>query len=306
MTNYSEHQEAVTNKLIDMIKNSEGGTWQLPWSGRDVNDLLSPRNAKTGVFYRGGNIFSLAMDAVANDHATGIWATYRQWKSIGAQVRKGEEASYIVKWIKPTPKDDDARQRSGMIPRVYAVHNADQVDGYDVQNLVLPIPAEPIAAAEEWIASIGATVQYGGNRACYSPSMDRISMPAITQFTDQAAYYATLIHEHTHWTGHKSRLDRDQSGSMSTSRYAYEELVAELGAAIGCARLGISNEPREDHALYLSSWLTQLQADPKLLLKAGSAAFKAFSFLDGKAGGLLSDLAEPVQEQELVLAGVAA
>tara|TARA_R110000803_G_scaffold154159_3_gene218951 strand:- start:703 stop:1629 length:927 start_codon:yes stop_codon:yes gene_type:complete len=308
MSKYTDHQEKITTKLIDMITNSAEGTWKMPWVGHDVDDQISARNAKTGVFYKGGNIMSLAMAAIAEEYPTGIWATYRQWQAIGAQVQKNEEASYIVKWIKPKPKDNNEENRgyNGLIPRVYAVHNAAQVEGYDTDKLVLPIPAEPIEAAEEWLTAVGANVRFGGESAYYSPSLDYIQMPAITQFEDPVAYYSTAIHEHGHWTGNKDRLDRDQKGTMGTPEYAKEELVAEMCAAIGCARLGISNEPRPDHALYLKHWLAQLQADPQLLLKSASAAYKAFTYLDDEAGGILRDMAEPEPDHDTNVAEQAA
>ena len=48
-------------------------------------------------------------------------------------------------------------------------------------------------------------------------------------------YYATILHELTHWTGHKSRCDRQEKYKSKffddMNKYAFEELVAELGAA---------------------------------------------------------------------------
>jgi antirestriction protein ArdC len=42
-----------------------------------------------------------------------------------------------------------------------------------------------------------------------------------------------------------------------------EELVAEFGAAFLCASLGVTLEPRADHATYLGNWLTVIKADKK-------------------------------------------
>lgn len=52
-------------------------------------------------------------------------------------------------------------------------------------------------------------------RAFYSPSWDSITMPTFSSFTDPIGFYSTLLHETTHWTGHPSRLGRDQTGSRS-------------------------------------------------------------------------------------------
>ena len=58
-----------------------------------------------------------------------------------------------------------------------------------------------------------------------------------------------------------------------------EELIAELGAAFLCADLGITDEPRADHAQYLTTWLSVLKADKKAIFTAASKASEAAAFL---------------------------
>jgi antirestriction protein ArdC len=58
-----------------------------------------------------------------------------------------------------------------------------------------------------------------------------------------------------------------------------EELVAELGAAFLCSALGLSNEPRQDHAAYLASWLKVLKQDKRAVFTAASQAQKAVDWL---------------------------
>ena len=85
----------------------------------------------------------------------------------------------------------------------------------------------------------------------------------------------------THWTGGESRLDRMQN-DLTTSKesYAFEELIAELGSAFLCAQLGIKQHGRNDHALYLKSWLQALRNDKKYIFKASSQAQKAIDYLN--------------------------
>ena len=81
-------------------------------------------------------------------------------------------------------------------------------------------------------------------RACYTPATDTINMPNADAFVDTPdatatqSFYSTLLHEHVHWTGHESRLDRLKSKGKFTSDYAYEELIAELGSVILAVQLG--------------------------------------------------------------------
>lgn len=97
--------------------------------------------------------------------------------------------------------------------------------------------------------------------------------------TATEAWYATLLHELTHWAGASHRLDRQFGERFGDDAYAMEELVAELGAAFLCGDLGITAEPRADHAAYIDSWLRILKGDRKAIFTAASAANKAAEYL---------------------------
>jgi antirestriction protein ArdC len=92
-------------------------------------------------------------------------------------------------------------------------------------------------------------------------------------------YYATLIHELTHWTGAKQRLDRDMGKRFGDQAYAAEELIAEIGAAFLCADLGITQETRADHAQYLAQWLRLLKDDSRAIFTASAKASEAAAYL---------------------------
>ena len=91
-------------------------------------------------------------------------------------------------------------------------------------------------------------------------------------FKEANAYYATLAHESIHWTAAPHRLHRDLKNRFGTEAYAAEELVAELGAAFLCADLGLTNEPRPDHAAYVQTWLKALRNDSRAIFTAASKA----------------------------------
>ena len=88
-------------------------------------------------------------------------------------------------------------------------------------------------------------------------------------------------HRHkTHWTKHESRLNREFGRKrFGDHAYAREELVAELGAAFLCADLGITPEPREDHAAYLAHWLNVLREDKRAIFSAAAHAQRAVDYL---------------------------
>ena len=108
------------------------------------------------------------------------------------------------------------------------------------------------------------------------PNRELFSETATSTATEN--YYSTSCHEHAHWTGLKSRLDRLEL--KNKKGYAFEELVAELSAAFLCNQLDISSEPRADHAQYLAGWLTALGSDTDYIFKAAAEAQKAVDFMD--------------------------
>ena len=185
-------------------------------------------------------------------------------KRRGASVRKGEKATHIV-FFKPTESrvegSDGAEDtiRKGMIARGYCVFNQAQVDGYEPAAVVETPEVERIAHADDFFAATGANVRHGGTRAFYVPSHDYISMPDIDAFRTPVLYYSTLAHEVGHWTSAEKRCDRKLAGRFGDEAYAAEELIAELTAAFTCAHLGLDNEPRDDHAQYIASWLKVLK-----------------------------------------------
>jgi antirestriction protein ArdC len=143
----------------------------------------------------------------------------------------------------------------------------------------------PLEQAEAFVAATGASISHGGGRAFYRPATDSIQLPPREAFvgsptsTPAEAYYSTLLHELTHWTSAPSRCNRELGKRFGDDAYAIEELVAELGTAFLCADLGITDEPRADHAQYLAAWLSILKADKKAIFTAASKASEAAAFL---------------------------
>ena len=136
----------------------------------------------------------------------------------------------------------------------------------------------------------GATIKHGGNRAYYAQELDYVQMPPFEAFRDAESYYATLAHELTHWTKHPQRLDRDFGRkSWGDEGYSREELVAELGSAFLCADLELHQEPREDNAAYIASWLEVLKNDNRAIFTAAAHAQRAADYLNQKAAAQVSE-----------------
>ena len=279
--------QSVTDSIIAEL---EAGRvpWVQPWGRPETTSPLGmPKNADTGREYTGINILLLWAAAIDTRAATQIWLTYKQAQKLGAQVRKGETGTTVCYADTFIPKNEKLRAIEsgadaiaiGFLKR-YTVFNADQCEGLDPSFFegVTPLPErEAVPIAESLIAATGADFRIGGDRAFYVPSDDFIQVPHQSAFFEQINYYRTCFHELGHWTGHKSRLDRDLKGHKGTKLYAKEELCAELTTAFICAHLGIVPTVRQ--ADYIGSWLTVLKDDKRFVFKAASLASKAADYI---------------------------
>lgn len=284
--------DAITAQVIAAIEDGVE-RWQMPWHGGSTA-LMAPRNACTEMPYHGVNVVGLWAAAASKLYPSGYWASYEQWRRIGAQVRKGERASNIVFYKKldgePQSAEHDQTDAPRFVVRYSSVFNAYQVDGWDVPAPPVRSEVEVNAQVAAFVEATKAEVRHGGSRALYSEQHDCILVPRAEQFaatltsTATEAYYATLLHELTHWTGAAHRLDRAKGKRFGDRGYAFEELVAELGSAFLCSAFQVANEPRPDHAAYVAHWLDILRADNRAIFAAASLAQQAVEYLRLLAG----------------------
>jgi len=292
----ADARQKITNKFIeaitDAIKNGTALPWRKPWTSEGC--ALHPFNGVSKRRYRGINVFLLAMEGYSSPE----WFTYNQvagmkrtgkdedGKPTGPHVRKGEKSTTIVLWklFKKTKTNDAGDEETDQFwtMKTYRVFNREQCDGFpeEVKEATGAEAPKVVLNNELALALRDASecpISHRGGRAFYRPSTDRITLPKVEKFDDERAYYATLFHEMAHSTGHKSRLDRDLTGSGSKEKYAAEELVAELSAAFLCAEVGVeqAGQPDENHTAYLRSWLKALKDDTKLILRAAGKAQRA-------------------------------
>jgi antirestriction protein ArdC len=275
----------VTNRIVAAI---EAGTLPRvrPWSVSDHR----PRNAATKRPYRGMNSILLGLEAQLRGYANNAWLTYKQAAALNGQVRGGETGTAIVLYkLHEIDAKNDETKRVVPLMRSFTVFNVAQIDGLP-QPTPTARPAlawDPHVEAELLLASSGADIRVSNAFAYYHPSKDAMYLPAKESFTDQGAYYATALHELTHWTGHKSRCSRDLSGRFGNDAYAVEELIAEMGSAFLCAHCRLDG--RLQHAAYLHSWLQVLKADKRAIFTASAKAQQAADYLLGSVETEQSD-----------------
>jgi antirestriction protein ArdC len=282
----------VYQKITDrIVRDLERGVrpWMKPWNaGNGEGRIMRPLRGN-GIPYQGINVLMLWSEAIEKGYASPIWMTFKQAIDLRANVRKGEHGSLVVyadKIIRTETDGETGEDTERAIPfmKGYTVFNVEQIEGLPEHYYAKPAPrietVQRIERAESFFATTGANVVHGGSRACYVPSTDNVHMPCIDFFRDAESYYATRAHEVTHWTRHKSRLDRDFGRKrFGDEGYAMEELVAELGSAFLSADLDLTPEVREDHAAYIASWIKVLKDDKRAIFTAASHAQRAADFL---------------------------
>lgn len=280
-------QQELTQAVIDSMTNNPD-TWTKPWQGVGG----TPTNPVTGTVYSGGNRLILGWLCPDGDPR---WSTYKGWGRIDAQVKKGETGTPIMylgkslynpetnKWSSKHQDGDEWQARS--IWRAYTVFHASQVDGAPEWTQPVVSPDIDVDVHRTWFQTIGADWRESpSDRAFYSPHDDYILTPEDTQFETPAGWFGVVAHEFTHWTGHADRTGRSGEKRVEgRSAYAFEELVAELGAVFLANGHGVETDPRPDHANYIAGWLEALKGDRTFVWSAASKASKAVQYLTGAA-----------------------
>jgi len=275
-----DSKRKIVEQVIEMIKENPQ-SWSQPWT-----NVMEMPTRSTGEYYQGMNILILGIAKEAKGYKNKYWFTYRQAQEMGAQVRKGEKAVHICKFLQFVPASEKSKpkdeQKWGKMLKTYAVFNGDQLDNLPERYKPVKFPKKvkhESKAVREFAVKAGASIVDGGDSACYIPSADIIRMPESENFTSTEAWSATLLHELVHWTGHKSRLDRKLETHKHETSYAFEELIAELGSIFLCQELQVNKEPNPNQAAYLKAWLKNMAADPDYLFQAMSKAGKARDYL---------------------------
>ena len=286
----------VTLKIIDALKQGVK-PWQKTWTTEGCGGF--PQNAITSRKYSGINVFLLWLEAYYHDYRSNRWLTFKQAIDAGGKVKKGEKSSLVVmckpfKAAKLSDKGEpiiDTEGNEVFEDKLYItgfhVFNIDQCD--NLPESITKIPEHKLIddishndIIERFLQSTQICIKYKyQSKAYYQPSTDNIMMPLASQFKSINDYYATLFHEMTHATGHKNRLNREgianTNSSIDKQGYAFEELVAEIGAAFLCAEFGIEGEMQ--HESYIAHWLKTLEEDNRAIFRASRLAREAFEFL---------------------------
>ena len=291
-----ETQEKMADAIIKALDAGEAsGKWVMPWDR--TSDF--PTNPTTGKTY-GGSFNGFWLMLAGTSYGDNRWAGASQWKKAGNLVKKDEKGTSIffprfkcahcgvpVGFAKKCRNGHELKKAEDKVwsgwGTSYVFNNQqtrNPLESVEVKDV------DPTAGFEKAAALVlkhGANLSHGGGRAFYRPSEDRIQLPEPGKFNTVADYWATSLHEHAHWTGHASRLNREgitKFGGFGSESYAFEELVAEIGSAFVCKHNGVERSGLFDnHVAYLSSWKKALKDDPAVVSKAISQAGAVMRYL---------------------------
>lgn len=281
--------QMVTDRITAQLE--QGNIpWRKPWTGVSADE-------GGAVNYVSRRPYSLINQLILGK--PGEYLTWKQVDELGGKVRKGAKAGFVVFFKNITIQDktfinpENGEPETKTIPllRYYNVFHLDDVEGIESKITRGEAPkVQPLEAAEKAIADYlsrqpGLRFQNDkqSNRAYYSLPEDMVVVPMLSQYRIPEEYYSTTFHELTHSTIPESRCDRKAENARTffgNEEYSREELVAEIGSAMLCNRLGIeSARAFKNSVAYIKSWLGALKNDPKMIIWAAGRAEKAAKFI---------------------------
>ena len=283
MPTQSDIRKSITDSILTALA-SGTAPWRKPWSSNGCSG--SPKNAVSQRSYSGINILLLAIAAEQQNLRSRFWATYRQWQSLGCQVKAGSKGTQVI-FCKPCTKtverDGVECEDKFFLLKTFYVFNADSCEGESAERyraIQQPVGEHEIdqrhQQAEEAIVATGADIRYYGDRAAYYPEHDYIQMPSRSRFESPEAFYSVALHELAHWA--EKRIGWDRKKPENT--YALGELIAEISGCFTCAELGLPVEQSlGNHASYLQHWIDQMREDHRFIFRATAQASKATDFI---------------------------
>jgi antirestriction protein ArdC len=285
---YKPFADQIIKLMEVQIKNPKK-RWDAPF-----NNLNSrPMNAKTKNVYRGINAMMTTFDTYFNKYKYCLYATKKQWASLGNAPKAGEKPLPIIfyKPLMQESKVDPTRKvQAGALLLYSKGYNFAQTEGDYTPPVFKTGKQYSIDAIDQFVKSTKVEIKHKEEGRCYyNQTSDFINMTSKINFKDTKEadatvhYYSVLFHELTHATGHESRTGRMKKNAEKYSwwnrdNYAFEELVAELGSVLFGQQFNIEKTIRGNHIQYLNSWIKALKTDYTLIADASAQAQKAVDF----------------------------
>lgn len=296
--------QVITNRLIELIESGKELPWGKHWSKQSYANLLRPEKA-----YSGMNVAICSIDTEYFGYSSPYFLGKREANNLGYKIKKGSKSTWLY-WFsgyQNSNEDDKSNEQDKAQTKVrfrwLQTFNLDCLDDSEAEvKLAQRIPEvrqnqtpfQDNQRLEVFLSRIGSRVVHKGDRAFYSPAQDLIQMPPKELFTSPDAYYLVRLHEEVHRSGAVSRCDRRDDPQLSSdANYAFEELVAELGASYLGVEFRLEAQKLEHHASYLKYYLEILRGDKKAFFNASRLARVAVDWLL-EAGGEVAESTDAI------------
>ena len=277
----------VTDQIISQL---EKGiiAWRKPWTG----------TSKGSISYTSRKPYSMLNQMLLGE--PGEWLTFNEIQKLGGKINKGAKAKFVVfyKMLRYASKDEMVENEAGELePKMKTIPLLKYYNVFNVKDTDLPTKMKEDETYEvktneevdkvimDYVTREQLSFQNDrpSNKAYYSPSEDKVVVPMANQYQEIAEYYSTTFHELTHSTipAHRcNRVDENKKAYFGNEDYSREELVAEIGSAMICTKLGISVEKAFNNSVaYIQSWIKVLKNDNKMIVWAASRAEKAADYI---------------------------
>ena len=278
---FKESRKQFVEEVIKSLENNK-----IPWEKSWENPSYNPT---TGARYKGGNSIKLSLEAVKHNYKDPRWVTFLQAKEQGWKIKKGAKSVTLevfkyydtstkkdldIDFIKTLSEEEKRQYLKTNVKtfcKTFNVFNAEQIEGIPpFEEKKKSVNYNKIKLIEQ---NCGVPITFGGDMAFYSVTDDKICMPPRESFKSANSYYATMLHEIAHSTGHPSRLNRPLNNKFGTKDYAYEELIAEFSSVFIGQEKGLKYN-FENNKAYIQSWVQLLKNDPNVLFRAAAQAEK--------------------------------
>lgn len=269
---WKEDKEKFKIELVNDIKDFLFAKWEKPWIPSLVFDsngnvINSYKNISGRYYHNQSNIMGLKV----NSGVSPFFITLSKLEELEGTITDRNKITSIVSYV-PMYKDKgnvpvgSKKQADWMMPLYHSVICVDYVEGIKkpaititkFKNLELNQYVENFIAALQKHNRIPKLIYDQSDSCYYSHShgftTDEIHLVNINTFKSIEKYYSVLFHEITHSTKATSRLGVRNKKDSVNLEYANEELVAEMGAMIVCAELGLMYN-RQNSISYLKGWL---------------------------------------------------
>lgn len=303
-------QQEFVDRLLESL-----GNGIIPWQADWDQGILKPINGISGKPYRGFNQLNLWMKTLTSGFDDPRWLTFKQANELGCKIKKGSVGSNVyhysfkdertnkyVPYNEYVEMEPEEKEHIKTLTKVYKVFNGSQVTGLEpLPNSERVVPFSNALAADfvdQLQVRMGVDVLQHESKAFYRISDDKVYMPDKSMFHTEQGYYATILHEMAHASGHENRLNREFGKSRDSDEYAIEELKAEISSAFLSMEIGFSmdSEHEKNHQAYIQNWMRAIQNNQRILFDAIKEASGIQSYL--VETGRLNELKEK-HKQEL-------